>query len=88
MVTSNAMDKSIVVEHVMYKRHRLYGKPVRSRSKYMAHDPENECRVGDEVIIEESRPLSRRKKWRVREILKRAQLSPEEEAATGDTAGV
>ena len=87
-VMSNAMDKTVMVEHIMYKRHRLYGKPVRSRSRYLAHDPENECRVGDKVIIEESRPLSRRKKWRVREIVQRAEVSPEEEAAPSDTAAV
>ena len=87
-VISDAMDKSITVEHIMYKRHRLYGKPVRSRSKYVAHDPENECRVGDEVIIEESRPLSRRKRWRMREIVQRAEISPEEEADPSDTAAV
>ena len=87
-VISDAMDKSITVEHIMYKRHRLYGKPVRSRSKYVAHDPENECRVGDEVIIEESRPLSRRKRWRMREIVQRAEISSEEEADPSDTAAV
>ncbi len=87
-VISDAMDKTIMVEHIMYKRHRLYGKPVRSHSRYLAHDPENECRVGDEVIIEESRPLSRHKTWRMREIVERAEISPEEEADPSDTAAV
>lgn len=88
LVTSDAMDKTIAVELVTYKRHRLYGKPVRSRSKFLAHDPENECRVGDEVIIEESRPLSRRKTWRLREVLQRAEISPEEEALSIDSATI
>ena len=88
IVISNAMDKSMTVEHIMYKRHRLYGKPVRFRNKYLAHDPDNECQVGDEVIIEESRPLSRRKTWRLRKVVTRAEISPEEEVGPVDTAAV
>ena len=88
MVTSEAMDKTIAVELITYRRHRLYGKPVQSRNKFLAHDPENECHVGDEVVIEECRPLSRRKTWRLREVLQRAEISPDEEALSIDSAAV
>lgn len=88
MVTSEAMDKTITVELITYRRHRLYGKPVRSRNSFLAHDPENECHVGDEVVIEESRPISKRKTWRLREIVGRAEIKPEEEALSIDTAAI
>jgi small subunit ribosomal protein S17 len=54
-------------------RHRRYGKVLRRVKKYKAHDEQNECRVGDRVCIVESRPLSREKRWRVVEILQRAE---------------
>ena len=53
--------------------HPLYHKFVRTSSKFMAHDEENTCNPGDRVLIEECRPLSRRKRWRVRKIIERAQ---------------
>lgn len=71
-VVSNAMDKSIVVLVERKVRHKLYGKFIRRRVKYIAHDPANECNVGDTVLIEECRPLSRHKRWRVRNIVQRA----------------
>jgi len=71
VVTSNAMDKTVVVVVVTTKRHRLYGKVMRTRKKYKAHDEENTCQVGDQVRIVESRPLSKEKRWVVGEILKR-----------------
>ncbi|GAB4344092.1 MAG: 30S ribosomal protein S17 [Desulfobulbaceae bacterium] len=71
-VISDAMDKSVVVLVERRVRHKLYGKFIRRRVKYMAHDPANECKVGDIVLIEECRPLSRRKRWRVRNIVERA----------------
>lgn len=72
-VTSDAMDKSIVVAVDRLVKHPLYKKTIRRTSTFMAHDEKNECRVGDQVRIEESRPLSRHKHWIVREILKRAE---------------
>jgi small subunit ribosomal protein S17 len=63
------MDKTVVVEVERLKRHRLYGKVMRMTKKYMAHDEENACRIGDLVSIIESRPLSRRKHWVVEEIM-------------------
>lgn len=68
-VTSDKMDKTVVVEVERLKRHRLYGKVLKRTKKYMAHDEENACRIGDLVRIVESRPLSRRKHWVVEEIV-------------------
>jgi small subunit ribosomal protein S17 len=68
-VTSDKMDKTVVVKVERLKRHRLYGKVLKRTKKYMAHDEENACRVGDLVCIVESRPLSRRKHWVVEEIM-------------------
>jgi len=68
-VTSDKMDKTVVVEVERLKRHRLYGKVLKRTKKYMAHDEENACRTGDLVRIIESRPLSRRKHWVVEEIM-------------------
>jgi len=68
-VTSDKMKKTVVVEVERLKRHRLYGKVMKRTEKYMAHDEENACHIGDVVRIIESRPLSRRKHWVVEEIL-------------------
>lgn len=72
-VVSDKMDKTVVVAVVRSYRHPLYGKTIRRTKKYMAHDEQNACRVGDRVEIVETRPLSRHKRWRVRAILERAQ---------------
>ena len=71
-VTSDAMDKTVVVSVERRYRHSLYEKVVRSIKKYMAHDENNDCRIGDKVQIVETRPFSRRKRWAVEEILERA----------------
>ena len=71
-VVSDKMDKTVVVAIEKKVMHPVYKKYVRSRKKYKAHDENNECRVGDEVLIEETRPLSKDKRWRVRETLKKA----------------
>ncbi|MCK5376716.1 MAG: 30S ribosomal protein S17 [Acidobacteria bacterium] len=73
VVTSNAADKSVVVKVENLVMHPLYSKFVRTSSKFMAHDEENNCNAGDRVLIEECRPLSRRKRWRVRKVIERAQ---------------
>jgi len=73
VVVSDKMDKTVVVAVTRSFRHPLYDKTIRRTKKYMAHDEENACRVGDRVEIVETRPLSRRKRWRVRAILERAQ---------------
>lgn len=70
-VSSNKMDKTVVVKVERTVRHRRYGKVLRRIKKYKAHDENNECQVGDQVRIIESRPLSREKRWRVLEIVTR-----------------
>jgi small subunit ribosomal protein S17 len=71
-VVSNNMDKSIVVVVERKIPHKLYGKYIRQQVKYMAHDASNQCQIGDLVLIEECRPLSKRKRWLVRSIIERA----------------
>lgn len=73
IVVSNAMDKSILVKVERTMRHPLYKKTLKRNKKYMAHDQENSGRVGDLVRIMECRPLSRNKKWRLVEIMERAE---------------
>ncbi len=70
-VVSDKMDKTIVVSVERLRRHPIYKRVVRLSSKFKAHDAENEARVGDTVRIEESRPLSREKRWRVVEVIAR-----------------
>jgi small subunit ribosomal protein S17 len=72
VVVGDKMDKTVTVEVARTVRHRLYGKVLRRTQKYMAHDEESVCRVGDRVEIIESRPLSRRKRWAVKRIIQRA----------------
>ena len=72
-VVSDKMDKTVVVRVERTKRHPLYGKVIRVSKKVKAHDPNNECRVGDLVRIIESRPISKEKRWVVMEILERAE---------------
>jgi len=72
VVTSDKMEKTVVVTVERHYRHPLYKKVVRDAKKYMAHDEENTCQMGDRVAIIESRPYSRHKRWSVVEILERA----------------
>jgi len=72
VVTSDSMEKTVVVEVATTKRHRRYGKVVRRVKKYKAHDESNECRLGDKVQIIESKPISRHKRWAVISVLERA----------------
>ena len=74
------MDKTAVVSVEWRQRHPLYGKQVKRVTKAYAHDEHNECQTGDFVAITETRPLSRTKRWRVVEILRRQSLSAEETA--------
>lgn len=69
VVVSDRMNKSIVVEVRARVQHPLYKKYVETRRRFMAHDEENDCRVGDRVRIVETRPMSRRKRWRLQEKL-------------------
>ena len=72
VVTSNKMEKSIVVSEVKKVNHPMYGKFVLKTKKYVAHDEQNDCNVGDTVKIMETRPLSKSKCWRMVEIIARA----------------
>lgn len=71
-VVSNKMDKTIVVVVERLIHHQMYRKFIRRRNKFKAHDAENACGVGDQVIIEESRPISKDKRWIVVKILEKA----------------
>jgi len=72
VVTSDKMDKTVIVEVSTTKRHRVYGKVMRLRKKYKAHDEANEARVGDRVEIIESKPISRHKRFMLTSIVERA----------------
>jgi len=72
LVTSNKMDKSIVVSVERRVKHEKYGKFIKKTSKFVAHDEKNECNPGDTVRIMETRPLSKSKNWRLVEIVERA----------------
>ena len=77
VVTSNKMQKTIVVTVMRQVTHPLYKRVVRKSKNFLAHDEKNECKVGDTVRIEETRPLSARKRWRVAEIVAKAtQVAP------------
>lgn len=72
VVTSNKMQKTIAVSVERRLRHPIYGKFVKKTRKFIAHDENNDCNIGDKVRIMETRPLSKRKRWRLVEILERA----------------
>jgi len=71
-VVSDKMEKSVVVKVETLMKHPFYKKYIKRSKKYMAHDPGNECNIGDKVEIVETRPLSRRKRWRLNRIIERA----------------
>ncbi len=73
VVTSDKMDKTVVVAVTTTKRHPVYGKVMRLVKKYKAHDEQNECQEGDRVEIIESQPKSRTKRWSVVSVLEKAQ---------------
>ena len=72
VVSSNKMDKTITVLVERRLKHPIYGKYVKKTKKFMAHDGKNECQIGDKVRIMETRPLSRKKRWRLVEIVEKA----------------
>jgi small subunit ribosomal protein S17 len=75
IVVSNKMDKTIVVLVENRYAHPIYGKTLKTSKRFMAHDEFQECNPGDEVTISETRPLSRNKRWKVKQIFKKAILS-------------
>ena len=72
VVWSDKMDKTVIVMVNRLVLHPVYKKYIRKRKKVKAHDEKNECRIGDKVLLIETRPLSKEKRWRVKEILARA----------------
>lgn len=72
VVVSTSMNKTINVQVERRLQHPIYGKSVKWTKKFMAHDENNDCTVGDKVLIMESRPLSKNKRWRLVEIIERA----------------
>jgi len=89
IVTSNKMNKTVVVSVERLVQHSMYRRAFKKTSTFMAHDEENQCQIGDRVRIVESPPLSKRKRWRVTEIVRRSavyeQAAPEIDAV--DAAG-
>ncbi len=91
-VVSNKMQKTVVVAVESMRQHRLYGRNVRRTTKFKAHDEENRCQIGDVVVIAESKPISKEKRWVVREIVKETigpglELLAEEQAVAQVTTG-
>jgi small subunit ribosomal protein S17 len=85
-VVSTKMAKTIVVETVMKKAHPLYRRVVAKTKKFYAHDENNTARVGDYVEIEETRPMSKLKRWRLKNVIQKAKLVAGEEAVDSKTA--
>jgi small subunit ribosomal protein S17 len=85
-VVSNKMKKTIVVEVTRKKSHPLYGRVISTGKKFYAHDEKNEAHVGDVVRLEETRPLSKLKRWRLKEVVRKTALLPEV-AAIADVNG-
>ena len=74
-VVSDKMDKTVVVAVETPRRHPIYKKTIRRAVKYKAHDENNQCKMGDTVIIEETRPLSKEKRWRIAEIVTKGEVA-------------
>jgi small subunit ribosomal protein S17 len=75
VIVSNKMEKSVVVEVEYRYRHPIYSKIVVRTKRYMAHDELNKCNIGDKVIVEPNRPLSRKKRWIIKEVLNKSLVS-------------
>ena|SRR5262249_44561807 len=82
-VVSNKMHKTIVVRVTRKKSHPLYGRVISTGKKFYAHDEKNEAHVGDVVRLEETRPLSKLKRWRLKEIIRKTAIVPEAPALPG-----
>jgi small subunit ribosomal protein S17 len=80
-VVSNRMNKTIVVQVVRRKSHPLYSRVISKAKKFYAHDEKNEAHIGDVVRLEETRPLSKLKRWRLKEVVRKTALVPEVAAA-------
>jgi len=82
-VVSNRMQKTIVVRVLRKKSHGFYGRVISKAKKFYAHDEKNDARVGDFVRLEETRPLSKLKRWELKQVIRRAALAPEATAGEG-----
>lgn len=85
-VVSDKSDKTIVISVVARKTHPLYKKQYTVSTKFMAHDENNDCKVGDKVVIEETRPLSARKRYALKEIVEKAKLTEKDLGAIDKSA--
>jgi small subunit ribosomal protein S17 len=85
-VVSNKMNKTIVVEVLRKKAHPFYGRVISKTKKFYAHDEKNQAHPGDVVRLEETRPLSKLKRWRLKEVLRKTALLPEVPAETSQSA--
>jgi small subunit ribosomal protein S17 len=75
VVVSNKMEKTVVVLVENRYAHPMYGKTIKTSKRFMSHDPENICNLGDIVSISETRPLSRKKRWTIKTVLKKTLIS-------------
>lgn len=85
IVVKDKMNKTIVVEVEKFLKHPKYHKFIKRKMKYKAHDETNVCKIGDEVMIIEVRPVSKEKRWLVKEIIKKEELSVGEKEVGNDT---
>lgn len=89
VVVKNKMDKTVVVEVSRSLRHSMYHKYISTKKRYKAHDEENKCAVGDQVLIIETRPLSKEKRWMIEEIIKKEEpILAQEEVVKDDTGEI
>jgi small subunit ribosomal protein S17 len=84
VVIKDKMDKTVVIEVEKFLKHPKYHKYLKTKKRYKAHDEKNECNVGDRVLIMESRPLSKEKRWVVKEIIEKEELMLIREEVTGN----
>jgi small subunit ribosomal protein S17 len=84
VVVKDKMDKTVVIEVEKFLKHPKYHKYLKTKKRYKAHDEQNECSIGDKVLIIESRPLSKEKRWVVKEIVKKEELMLIREEVTGN----
>jgi small subunit ribosomal protein S17 len=87
VVVKDKMDKTVVIEVEKFLKHPKYHKYLKTKKRYKAHDEKSECNIGDKVLIVESRPLSKEKRWVVKEIIKKEELMLIREEVTGNDTG-
>jgi small subunit ribosomal protein S17 len=87
VVVKDKMDKTVVIEVEKFLKHPKYHKYLKTKKRYKAHDEKNECNIGDRVLIVESRPLSKEKRWVVKEIVEKEELMLIREEVTGNDTG-